>query len=409
LRILMVTPSFLPESIGGTEIYVAGLARALMEAGDEVLIAVDSPGSASAVVEGLNVRHVGTTGATELLSQWRPDVVHAHPLTGNDILPWVRSARTRGVPVVCTYHTPTLTCARSDLVRFGEEDCDGRIDPADCSACVMQDRGVPAGIARALPSVALTLPGWVPRKVQSLLAIRRQREDGLLAWRALVESVDAWVAPAHWVANVLEINGVPRERITTVRQGTSHPPRPPQHRPRGERLVVGYLGRLHRHKGAEILLRAAREIPGAGIEIRIAGGGDAAEDARLRAEYADDARIRWLGDVPPSDTGRYLAGLDLLVVPSFVRETGPLVVLEAWAAGTPVVGSSGGGLQELLAEAGGTVFPRGDAGALAELLVRMSRGEADLPPVPREVRAMTNVSEEMRRIYSALEGACKTA
>ena len=117
-----------------------------------------------------------------------------------------------------------------------------------------------------------------------------------------------------------------------------------------------------------------------------------------------------MGRVPPGDTPGYLADLDVLVVPSLVRETGPLVALEAWAAGTPVIGSDTGGLAELLGDAGGVGFPAGNVEALAELLLRMSRGEMALPPVPRQVRSMGDVGAEMRRIYSELGPvACRNA
>jgi glycosyltransferase involved in cell wall biosynthesis len=399
----MVTGSFLPESVGGTEVYVAGLARALVEAGDEVVVAVDSPGKGGDVA-GLDVRRARADGASALLAQSRPDVVHIHPLTGGDLLPWMRAAREAGIPVVCTYHTVTLTCARADLMLFGEEDCDGRIDQARCAVCVMQDRGMPVALARRIPDVSGT-PAWVPRQVRSLLAIRGQRAEGLATWHAVREHVDAWIAPARWVAEVLAINGVPSGKIWLVRQGTTHSPTAPSHRERKGPLVVGYLGRLHRLKGLEVLLQAARAIPGAEIEIRIAGAGDAAEESALRRLHGGDPRIKWMGSLEPGDTSRFLGDLDLLVVPSLTRETGPLVALEAWAAGTPVIGSDAGGLAELFAEGAGIGFPRGDATALGELLLRMSRGEAGLPPLPPKVRTMSDVGMEMRRIYSGLERA----
>ena len=73
---------------------------------------------------------------------------------------------------------------------------------------------------------------------------------------------------------------------------------------------------------------------------------DAALQAQLRDLSGGDARIRFLPALAHSDVISTLRQYDALVVPSQWMETGPLVVLEAFAAGVPVIGSALGGLTD---------------------------------------------------------------
>jgi glycosyltransferase involved in cell wall biosynthesis len=91
--------------------------------------------------------------------------------------------------------------------------------------------------------------------------------------------------------------------------------------------------------------------------------------AALQQRAAGDPRIRFAGAFAGERLDEVLAGLDLLVVPSIWYENTPFVVLEAFAAGVPVVASELGGLTELVQPGRqGWLFPAGDARALAELL-----------------------------------------
>ena len=73
---------------------------------------------------------------------------------------------------------------------------------------------------------------------------------------------------------------------------------------------------------------------------------EAALQAQLRELSGGDARIRFLPALAHSDVISTLRQYDALVVPSQWMETGPLVVLEAFAAGVPVIGSALGGLTD---------------------------------------------------------------
>jgi glycosyltransferase involved in cell wall biosynthesis len=138
--------------------------------------------------------------------------------------------------------------------------------------------------------------------------------------------------------------------------------------PRTERpYTVGFLGRLTPLKGAPVLAAAARaaEVP----RVVIAGDGPVRDGL-------DGAEL--VGPVDHADVPAFLAGLDVLVVPSLTTPTGAeqfgRVAVEAMWAGTPVVVSDSGALPEVVGD-GGVVVPEGDAAALARVLRELASTE----------------------------------
>ena len=130
--------------------------------------------------------------------------------------------------------------------------------------------------------------------------------------------------------------------------------------------TIGAMGRLHAIKGFDVLIRAAAQLRAAGQRFRLKIAGDGPERQNLEALAAD---LR-LGDCVEfcgwaADPIQFLSDVDLFVVPSRYESFG-LVVIEAMAAGVPVVASDTEGPRQVL-KAGqfGALFKNEDAGALA--------------------------------------------
>ncbi len=100
--------------------------------------------------------------------------------------------------------------------------------------------------------------------------------------------------------------------------------------------TVFFLGRHEPRKGLRVLLEAARFLP-ADVKLWIAGHGP--ETAELQTAFANDDRIDWLGPISEEEKRRRLKGADVFCVPSLGGESFGVVLLEAMAAGTPVVAS----------------------------------------------------------------------
>jgi glycosyltransferase involved in cell wall biosynthesis len=139
-------------------------------------------------------------------------------------------------------------------------------------------------------------------------------------------------------------------------------------------LLVGTVGRLHPQKGFASLLaavaRVRERLPA--IRLLLVGGGALRRDLVARAEALGLAEVVIFagsrGDVP-----EILAALDLFVLPS-LWEGLPNAVLEAMAAGLPVVATAAGGTPEVVVDGEtGLLVPPGDVTALAEAIERLLR------------------------------------
>ena len=121
------------------------LARVQQARSYEVAIAAPSEQSRTYFYDGLPVHRFGIaakiglrglygegdpTAATNfqaVLDQFRPDVLHLHAFTSAVSATLAQSARSRRIPVVFTYHTPTVTCCRGTMLEWGSRVCDGEM------------------------------------------------------------------------------------------------------------------------------------------------------------------------------------------------------------------------------------------------------------------------------------------
>jgi len=135
--------------------------------------------------------------------------------------------------------------------------------------------------------------------------------------------------------------------------------------------ALGFLGRIDEpRKGLSVLLdafsRLAQGRPG--LRLLVAGPGDGDEvRAALPANLRD--RVVLLGLISEEDKPRFYASVDLYVAPNTGGESFGIVLLEAMAAGTPVVASDLDAFRRVLDDGrAGKLFPIGDPDALAATL-----------------------------------------
>jgi len=185
--------------------------------------------------------------------------------------------------------------------------------------------------------------------------------------------------------------------------------------PVADDLRLLYVGRLERRKGVQDLVRALTGLPRDGWSLTLVGGdtdtGPLGTSMRelLELTTAGDPRIRFADAVPRDDLARLVAESHALVCPSR-WECWPSVVLEALAAGRPVLGTPTGGLVELLGspDAGWLTAGRGDeplARAIEELLDRPEQvDELIAGGGPRQAYARLADSAAFRAEYLAAAG-----
>lgn len=240
--------------------------------------------------------------------------------------------------------------------------------------------------------------------VDSLGPLRRR----VVRW--LLERVSCIICLSAGWARILQ--GIcPRAKITVIRNPIcTHAEAQIRTCVPAVRRVV-FLGRVNAEKGIFDLLRAfweiAQEIPN--VELVIAGSGDVESAMAEAADLGIIRNVSWLGWIEGSEKERLLSEGGVLALPSYVEGL-PMVLLEAMAAGMPVVASRVGAIPEvvqherdvLLIEPGDVI---GLANALRRLLtnqdLRRRLAESARNIIQREFAAH-KVIAELETIYLTL-------
>ena len=190
--------------------------------------------------------------------------------------------------------------------------------------------------------------------------------------RRSCKGFDAVVTVSRPLADRLARDGVPRQRLHVVPNCLAS--RVPVGRSQARRslglpedgFIVGWVGRLSREKGPDVLLLAFARLAELPIDLSIIGSGRLDRDLRAAARSAGVAdRVTWHGAVPGAD--RLLTAFDCLVLSS--RSEGvPMVLLEAMGAGVPVVATRVGGILDVVSEGEAMLVPPEDNHMLAEAI-----------------------------------------
>ncbi|WP_273846992.1 glycosyltransferase [Rubrobacter calidifluminis] len=304
----------------------------------------------------------------ELIRRESPDVVHLHntfPL----ISPAVAHAAAReGVPVVQTLHNYRLLCPNGLLFRGGQpcEQCLGRTLrwPGIVHGCYRGSRAATGAVAGML--LAHRAVGTWSRRVTAYIALsdfarRKFIEDGLPAGKVFVKP--------NFVA-----------RDPGCGEGSG-----------GYALFVG---RLSPEKGVKTLLEAWKLLGGDAIPLKIAGDGPLSGEVSRAA--AGGSRVEWLGHGSPQEIRALMKDATTLVFPSEWYETFGRVVIEAFAAGTPVLAAGTGAAAELVEHGRtGLLFRTRDPADLARLVRWLAHNPREHARMRREAR------EEYERRYTA--------
>ena len=433
-RVLQLAGGYLPWTIGGKEVYVHELSRHLrdndwtvraafhqnvnhgepigMHQREGVDVVVLPP------VRGQDRRSAAYSclpdaipGFEALLDEFEPDIVHVHDFSVTINRLHLRAARVAGCRLVMTYHSPGQSCLQRSLLYRGRTVCDGEIRANRCTECRLGVSGIPAPVGRALAAVGrFASDGDGQGRVMRALTARAMTDRFIDGWCEMVGLVDRIQVHAEWAARLMERNGARPEQLAMVRLGVprSAAGRPMRRAAPDGRLRLAYIGRCDEVKGVDVLVRAVKQLP-AHLPVHVAFYGpywDTPYARRLLGEMAGDDRFTRPEVVPNARIPAVLAEADICVVPSIWLETGPLVVLEAFEAGVPVVGSRLGGIAELVRDGvDGLLFSPGDvlglAAAVRQLVEQPSR-LASLRAGLRRPRTMGDLALETATVYRTL-------
>ena len=359
---------------GGEERAVANLVEMLSRHGHAVRLLERSSadlgrlGAAAAITGGgLAPDAVGRAAAA-----FGADVVHAHnvhPLFGWRAL---QAAAEAGAGVVLHLHNFRLFCAVGIAFRDG----------APCFSC---------GARNTLPGVVHRCRGPVSEAVVYAAGLSLQQPR-------LLEHTDRFITVSRFTAGKLIEHGLPANRTDVLPNFT-----PSAAVANSSRALSGAYaltgGRLVPEKGFDTAIAAARA---ARVPLVIAGDGP--DRARLETLGAE-ADVRLIGQVDSARMAQLRRGAAFCLIPSRCDEACPYAAIEALSDGLPVIGSTRGGLPELLARQ--IVVDADDQDAWAEAIARLwsdhatraQLGDAALQTA-HELLSEQRYHDELLRIYA---------
>jgi len=128
---------------------------------------------------------------------------------------------------------------------------------------------------------------------------------------------------------------------------------------------VGWVGRLSQEKGPDLLIDALARLTDLPMVVSIIGTGRDAEALKADAAARTTADILWHGLVP--DAARLYSAFDVFVLSSRTEGT-PIALLEAMAAGTPIVATAVGGVPDVVTKQEAVLVQPGNTDALANAI-----------------------------------------
>jgi glycosyltransferase involved in cell wall biosynthesis len=286
-----------------------------------------------------------------LVDQWGPDVVHFHnpyPLISPS---FVRRLRARPVAVVQTIHNYRHVCVNGWFFRDGApcHDCEGRRVPIPAirHACYRDSRAESVVMAATL-----------------------------VRHRSTWQDVDLFVAVNGTIADFLRRDlDIAADRVV-VRPNSLPDPGPVQ--PPGEGFL--YVGRLEEFKGIRQLLDAWRTSAPRGWTLTLAGDGPERDHVEEFAASRPD--VSYVGSVDQQGVRALMDACRVVVIPSVAYESMPMVLVEAFSRGRPILGTGHGALADLIDPSVGWLCEP-TAESLGAAFGRVAEGPVPAPAAPR--------------------------
>jgi glycosyltransferase involved in cell wall biosynthesis len=335
---------------------------------------------------------------TEMEARFQPDVVHVHHLQ------FLSSTMHFKAPTVATLHDQWAWCAAGGLgLRDGTSVCTGPT-PTACARCHAQWRPAPSAVAQLLthgagwlspfiqPDILHAVYQKIPARLRPSPVRGRAQEESpraaahrnqrVLAW---FQSLDATIAPSSHLAKLAEGHGL--GPVDVIPHGLGEEWFTPR-TPVSDNAPFVHLGTIAHHKGTDRVVEAWRRAFGNdGPPLQIYG-----------PILDPEAAVRHpVGPVlNPEEVRATLQSARALVIGSRWPENAPLIILEARAAGCPIIAPDIGGIAEIVEHGrDGLLFHNDDE--LVEALQSAAHSALPTPRPPPDFAATVDAIESVYR------------
>ncbi len=294
-----------------------------------------------------------------LIDDVRPNIVHAHNVY-HHLTPAIFGAiKKKGVPSVMTVHDLKIGCP-SKLMLASDGVCERCKGGKTWNA--VQQR---------------CLKGSLP--LSAVAALETTLHNAIGSYK---KNVDLFILPSHFHTNKLVDWGLPADKTRYLPNAVDVSEMTPDYSA-GERFV--FVGRLSEEKG---LLTFVQAVADSGVAATIVGTGPQEDELRALVERTG-ADVEFAGYQTGDALFDIVRAARALVLPSECYENAPVVLLEAYGVGTPVLGSDLGGIPELIVPGEtGLLATAGSPASFAEQLTNMANlSDGELGDMGRAGRA----------------------
>lgn len=390
MRVLLLA-QFLPPVTGGEERHVWNLARALASRSHEITLlgfATDDEPAGESVTEGVRVVRCRTTASRLPVLYSDPSRPHALPIPDPEVSRAVRRelesrtydvihahnwivnsalgpAAAAGVPVVMTLHDYSHICATKRMMERGERKCAGP-SVSRCLPCSFDHYGAANGAVTSLANA------WMSRRRLRLLAETAAVSSAVAS--AVAVPSGGWMGRSGLTSRVIP-NFIPDELVLkTIPDTAADAP-------------LLFAGDLSRDKGVQVLLDAYARLESAPPLVLV--GRSADPDS-----WTFPTGATWLGSRTHEEVMDLFRSARAVIVPSVWDDPCPTVVLEAMAAGRPVVAARSGGIVDMVVDGHtGRLVEPGDVTALADAI-------AEVLADPERARRMGTAGRDRAREFT---------
>jgi len=246
---------------------------------------------------------------TKLIEKTKPDLTHFHNTFMLVSPAGYYACKKANLPVVQTLHNFRLICPVALLLR----------DSKPCEECV----------GKKFPWPGIVHGCWQQSKLKTtLVALMIGLHHLLGTWQT---KVDRYIALTEFCRDKFIEGGLPPKKIVVKPNFTKN------QGPRSSNPQAGglFIGRLSEEKGLDTLLAAWKTLPH--VPLKIVGDGPLADYVKVALSTFTMNSVQWLGRLPNEKVQELLLESKFLVITSRCYETFPLVIIEAFSRGIPII------------------------------------------------------------------------
>ncbi|MGB9721755.1 MAG: glycosyltransferase [bacterium] len=258
------------------------------------------------------------------IEQYQPEIIHFQHLLG---FPFslIEIANKSNIPVLITIHDFWTICPRIHLYDANEQICRDPQNGLICFTCVKKKMRMNVNLKN------------LPRDI----FFSKDRRKNFFVKRynyvvSLLKQINRIIVPSRFVKDVYSQIGIDTKKISVLPHGLNLSDSKKEAKNQNEKMIFGYVGGIHKHKGIHDLIKAFTAVNQKRAELVIYGEGN----LRWLKGYIPQTELSYVkvkGLFDASEKAKIYQSMDYVIIPSRCYETFSFVIREAFHYGVPAI------------------------------------------------------------------------